>query len=350
LTRVFFRPSVWSSVDSGTNGEWVQPKEELAVRGWAYNVYNISNTLTTSYTFQLEGESVGSQGATAYFVGRIVVINNKGESRYSEMAMASPLNGEASVFVTSEDSQVYLVVASVPEFFGSYQHYPYRIRILAGIGSCLEENTDYTGNNLTPITIRITNSWQECDALCNQFSQCNYWTWKEQQNNVCWLKTSDTGSTFQNGVFSGPKGCSLADPCELECNGHPCNSDNTACDCQNGSSQSDCSADPCDLECNGQPCNSDNTACDCQNGSSQSDCSGCEDNWPTKKCSKKCNAKKCVKSKSCKQNCKNTCDLCGIEESCEDQKSSKFCKKQLKKGKCSKSSVWKKCKKTCEKC
>ena len=48
------------------------------------------------------------------------------------MAMASPLNGEASVFVTSEDSQVYLVVASVPEFFGSYQHYPYRIRILAG--------------------------------------------------------------------------------------------------------------------------------------------------------------------------------------------------------------------------
>ena len=72
-----FRPSVWSSVDSGTNGEWVEPKEELAVRGWAYNVYNISNTLTTSYTFQLEGESVGSQGAPAYFVGRIVVINNK---------------------------------------------------------------------------------------------------------------------------------------------------------------------------------------------------------------------------------------------------------------------------------
>jgi hypothetical protein len=33
-------------------------------------------------------------------------------------------------------------------------------------------------------------------------------------------------------------------------------------------------ADPCVLDCNGQPCNSDNTACDCQNGSSQSDCSG----------------------------------------------------------------------------
>ena len=31
---------------------------------------------------------------------------------------------------------------------------------------------------------------------------------------------------------------------------------------------------PCTLECNGQPCNSDDTACDCQNGSSQSNCSG----------------------------------------------------------------------------
>ena len=77
---------------------------------------------------------------------------------------------------------------------------------------------------------------------------------------------------------------------------------------------------------------------------------GCEDNWPTKKCSKKCNAKKCRKTKSCKKNCRNTCDLCGIEEPCEDQKSSKFCKKQLKKGKCSQSSVWKKCKKTCDAC
>ena len=54
------------------------------------------------------------------------------------MAMTSPLNGEASVSVTSEDSQVYLVVASVPDFFGSYQHYPYRVRILEG-GECLYE-------------------------------------------------------------------------------------------------------------------------------------------------------------------------------------------------------------------
>ena len=37
-------------------------------------------------------------------------------------------------------------------------------------------------------------------------------------------------------------------------------------------------------------------------------------------------------------------------EPCKDQKSFKFCKKQKKKGKCSKSGIWKKCKKTCDKC
>ena len=35
---------------------------------------------------------------------------------------------------------------------------------------------------------------------------------------------------------------------------------------------------------------------------------------------------------------------------CKDKKKSKKCKKLKKKGKCSKKGVWKKCKKTCEKC
>ena len=31
-----------------------------------------------------------------------------------------------------------------------------------GIGSCLEKNTDLFGNDITPVTQRLTNSWQEC--------------------------------------------------------------------------------------------------------------------------------------------------------------------------------------------
>ena len=48
------------------------------------------------------------------------------------MTMTTPLAGEASVSVTSDDSQVYLVVVSVPEFFGSYQNYPYSVKISVG--------------------------------------------------------------------------------------------------------------------------------------------------------------------------------------------------------------------------
>ena len=89
-------------------------------------------------------------------------------------------------------------------------------------------------------------------------------------------------------------------------------------------------------------------ACECR--VCRTDSCLCEDNWPKKKCSKKCNAKKCKKSKACKTNCKESCNLCGVVEPCEDQKSSKYCNKQKKKGKCNKSSVKQKCKKTCDAC
>ena len=103
----------------------------MAVRGWAYNAFNITNSLTTSYSFELQGESLGSQGAPAYFVGRIVVVNKDGP-KYYEMEMCNALYGKASILVTSEDSQIFLVVASVPEYFKSMQHYPYKVKISTG--------------------------------------------------------------------------------------------------------------------------------------------------------------------------------------------------------------------------
>ena len=39
-----------------------------------------------------------------------------GQSKYLEMDMLIPLYGEASVPVTPEDSQIYLVVVSAPDF------------------------------------------------------------------------------------------------------------------------------------------------------------------------------------------------------------------------------------------
>ena len=100
----------------------------MTARGWAYNVFNITNTQTANYTFQLQGESVGSQGAPSYFVGRLVVVNNDGPI-YHEMEMSDSVTGTALVSVTSDDFQIFMIVASVPEYFESYQHYPYQVKI-----------------------------------------------------------------------------------------------------------------------------------------------------------------------------------------------------------------------------
>ena len=51
------------------------------------------------------------------------------ENNFYSMEMSSSLTGSAEVEVFGTDYQVMLVVASVPEFFGSYQTYGYRVKI-----------------------------------------------------------------------------------------------------------------------------------------------------------------------------------------------------------------------------
>jgi len=123
-----FRPSVWQAVDQGTNG-WVSPPAELAVRGWAYNVWNITNSEAAVYTFQLDGESTGSEGGKAHFEGRVVVMQEDGSSRHQSMIMESNVIGEVEVAVQASDSQLMLAIVSVPENYGSYQTYGYRTKI-----------------------------------------------------------------------------------------------------------------------------------------------------------------------------------------------------------------------------
>ena len=43
---------MWSGVDQGTGGQWVRPAAELTARGWAYNVFNITNTQEATYRCQ----------------------------------------------------------------------------------------------------------------------------------------------------------------------------------------------------------------------------------------------------------------------------------------------------------
>ena len=45
------------------------------------------------------------------------------------MQMSSSLTGSVEVEAFATDYQVMLVVASVPDFFGSYQTYGYKVKI-----------------------------------------------------------------------------------------------------------------------------------------------------------------------------------------------------------------------------
>jgi len=123
-----YRPSVWQAVDQGTNG-WISAPADLSVRGWAYNVWNITNSEAAVYTFQLDGDKEGSQGGEAWFEGRVVILQEDGGSRHQSMMMDSNTTGKVQVSVRASDSQVMLAVVSVPENYGSYQTYGYRAQI-----------------------------------------------------------------------------------------------------------------------------------------------------------------------------------------------------------------------------
>merc|ERR1712142_47039 len=114
--------------DHLADADWFTPPGDLTARGWAYNVFNINNTQTATYQFELEGDAAGSQGAPSFFLGRVVVMSSSGPD-YSDMTMTSGLSGTATVSVKPKHKSLFLVVASVPEFFSSYQHYGYKVRI-----------------------------------------------------------------------------------------------------------------------------------------------------------------------------------------------------------------------------
>jgi len=127
-----FRPSVWGGENEGTGG-WVGAPTQLRVRGWAYNVYNITTGgLGTAaiYTAHLQGVALGSEGGEARFHGRLVVMEGDGGVRVQPMEMETgELTGVGSVSVLDSSQRVLLVVVSVPQTFGTSQTYDYQVKI-----------------------------------------------------------------------------------------------------------------------------------------------------------------------------------------------------------------------------
>ena len=86
-----------------------------------HNVIRINNNYATS-TMTLEGDTTGTEGAPSHFMGRIVVVDE--QRTCSALGWRPQRHRHGS---PATDSEVYLVIISVPDQFSSYQRYGYRI-------------------------------------------------------------------------------------------------------------------------------------------------------------------------------------------------------------------------------
>ena len=69
---------------------------------------------------------------------------------------------------------------------------------------CIEENTDYHGNDLS-LKENIS-SPSACACACSDNPLCSVFTWTEIDG-ICWLKKSDKGRKTSKGSYSGSRHC-----------------------------------------------------------------------------------------------------------------------------------------------
>jgi len=114
--------------DSGTEGLWFRPSDDYVTRSWGYNVYRIKNGGNASYTFKIDGDPKGSRDTEAEFRGRIAVADGNNR-KYHSLVMSNSQDGSKTVNVTSDDKEIYFVVAATPKHFTGNQTFSYRIKI-----------------------------------------------------------------------------------------------------------------------------------------------------------------------------------------------------------------------------
>ena len=110
---------------------WISPPESMKPRGWSYNVIRFKNCPVGNYKIEIKGDLLGSEGANSHFEGRIV-INSKTQKEYKGIEMIDSISGYTTVRTIDQDSDLFLVVVSVPEHFGGTQSYGYKAKIEVG--------------------------------------------------------------------------------------------------------------------------------------------------------------------------------------------------------------------------
>lgn len=119
--------------DTGSNG-WFMPQDTAITTGWSFNTYRIHNQSTDNYLFELKGASLGTKGDPAYFQGKVVVMNKNTGASFYDLIMTDDTSGSLILNVTSDDTSLYFIVASMPDAFSDVsQLFRHQVRITKGV-------------------------------------------------------------------------------------------------------------------------------------------------------------------------------------------------------------------------
>lgn len=119
-------PYVLELVDEGVTD--FAPETIATARGWAYNVIRVESTTAADWTLTLNGADFGVEGAPATFEARALVLVN-GEPTVTPLALTDGRDGSVTVSTPAGASELFLVVASVPDTLTGNQIYPWSASI-----------------------------------------------------------------------------------------------------------------------------------------------------------------------------------------------------------------------------
>lgn len=102
--------------ETGSNG-WYRPISSETTNGWSFNTYKLENNSNTNYTFEINGDTTGSFNDPSFFQGEIVVKNSNGTTTFYDVPMINDWQGSLAIEVTNTDTEIYFIIASMPEIF-----------------------------------------------------------------------------------------------------------------------------------------------------------------------------------------------------------------------------------------
>lgn len=115
------------------SGGWYYPQDQVMTTAWSFNTYRLLNSQNESYVFELDGNLAGNFGDPTFFQGKVVVQNSNGSTTFYDLNMQNNYSGAVTVNLTPNDTEVFFIIASMPEVFVDYapefQLFPYSMRI-----------------------------------------------------------------------------------------------------------------------------------------------------------------------------------------------------------------------------